>query len=155
MASGNEQKITITSSGGLNDQDIDKMVKDAEAHAAEDAKKKEEVEVRNQADSLIYQAEKTIKDFGDKADQNLVAKTNDGIKALRDALAGQDTQLIKDKTEELTKPLYELTTAMYQQNGQGGQPGQGYAEGSQAGAGEAKDDNVVDAEYKVVDEDNK
>lgn len=156
MASGNQQTITITSSGGLSDQDIENMVKDAEAHAAEDAKKKEEVEVRNQADSLVYQAEKAVKDFGDKADKNQVDQINSGIQALKDALAGTDIQAIKDKTEALSKPLYELTTAMYQQNAQGaeGAPGAGF-EGAQTGASQGKDDDVVDAEYKVVDEDNK
>lgn len=150
MATGNQQAITITSSGGLSDQEIDKMVREAETHAAEDAKRKEEVETRNQADSLIYQAEKTVKDFGDKADKALVEKVNTAVQALKDALAGSDMESIKQKSEELTKPLYELTTAMYQQTA----PGQG--EGGAAGTAEApKDDNVVDAEYKVVDEDKK
>lgn len=151
MATGNQQAITITSSGGISDQDIDKMVKDAEMHAAEDQKRKEEVEVRNQADSLVYQAEKTVKDFGDKADGNLVEKVNSAAKDLKDALAGTDIEAIKQKSEELTKPLHELATAMYQQNAaQEATAGQG-APGGEA----SKDDNVVDAEYKVVDEDNK
>lgn len=150
MATGNQQAITITSSGGLSDDDIDKMVREAESHAAEDAKRKEEVEARNQADSLVYQAEKTVKDFGDKADKALVDKVNQAAQALKDALNGTDIAAIKEKTEELTKPLYELTTAMYQQTAQaqGAGEGEGNAEAPQ-------DDNVVDAEYKVVDEDNK
>lgn len=150
MATGNQQAITITSSGGLSDDDIDKMVREAESHAAEDAKRKEEVETRNQADSLIYQAEKTVKDFGDKADKALVDKVNQAVQALKDALNGSDIEAIKQKSEELTKPLYELTTAMYQQTAQA------QGAGDAAGNAEApKDDNVVDAEYKVVDEDNK
>lgn len=149
MASGNQQTITITSSGGLSDSDIDQMVKDAGVHAADDAKRKEEVETRNQADSMVYQAEKTVKDFGAKADKKLVDKVNEAIKALKDVLNGTDIEAIKLKSEELTKPLYELTTAMYQQSAQPqGKPG---AEETEA----PKDDNVVDAEYKVVDEDNK
>lgn len=153
MGTGNQQAITITSSGGLSDQDIDQMVKDAEAHADEDKKRKEEVEVRNQADSMVYQAEKTVKDFADKADKSLLEKVEAAAKELKDALAGTDIELIKTKSEELTKPLYELTSAMYQQAGAQGAPG---AEGAAGAAGgEAKDDNVVDAEYKVVDEDNK
>ncbi|HWJ02542.1 MAG TPA: Hsp70 family protein, partial [Verrucomicrobiae bacterium] len=120
------------------------------AHASEDQKRKEEVETRNQADSLIYQAEKTIKDFGDKADSNLVEKANAAIKDLKSALEGSDIEAIKAKSEELTKPLHELASAMYQQTGAQGAPG------AEAAGGEApKDDNVVDAEYKVVDEDNK
>ncbi len=154
MASGNEQKITITSSGGLNEQEIEKMVREAEAHAAEDARKKEEIDARNQADSLVYQAEKTIKDFGDKADKDLVAKVNQAIEGLKEALKGSDTELIKTKSEELTKPLYELTTAMYQHTaqaeGQGG-PGAGNA----GGTGTQTDDNVVDAEFKEVNDDSK
>ncbi|MDT3700875.1 MAG: molecular chaperone DnaK [Thermincola sp.] len=150
MATGNQQAITITSSGGLSDQDIDAMVKEAETHAAEDAKRKEEVETRNQADSLIYQAEKTVKEFGDKADQALVEKVNQAVQGLKDALGGSDLEAIKQKSEELTKPLYELTTAMYQQTAQA--QGAGNADGNPEAA---KDDNVVDAEYKVVDEDNK
>ncbi|MBU7005907.1 molecular chaperone DnaK [Phosphitispora fastidiosa] len=154
MASGNEQKITITSSGGLNDQDIEKMVKEAEAHAAEDAKKKEEVDTRNQADSLVYQAEKTVKDFGDKADKGLVDKVNQAADALKEALKGSDLELIKNKSEELTKPLYELTTAMYQQTAQAeGQGGPGA--GNPGGAGSQADDNVVDAEFKEVNDDSK
>lgn len=150
MATGNQQAITITSSGGLSDDDIDKMVREAESHAAEDAKRKEEVETRNQADSLVYQAEKTVKDFGDKADKALVDKVNQAAQALKDALNGTDIEAIKQKSEELTKPLYELSTAMYQQTAQA------QGAGDAAGNAEApKDDNVVDAEYKVVDEDNK
>lgn len=150
MATGNQQAITITSSGGLSDDDIDKMVREAESHAAEDAKRKEEVETRNQADSLIYQAEKTIKDFSDKADKALVEQVNQAVQGLKDALNGTDIEAIKQKSEELTKPLYELTTAMYQQTAQA------QGAGDAAGNAEApKDDNVVDAEYKVVDEDNK
>jgi molecular chaperone DnaK len=150
MATGNEQKITITASSGLSDQDIDRMVKDAEAHAADDEKRKEEVEARNQADSLVYQAEKTIKDFGDKADKTLVDKVRKAVDDLREALKGTDVEVIKAKAEAVTTPLYELTTAMYQQQGAAGAQG---APGAGAGdAGQPKDD-VVDAEYKVVDED--
>jgi len=156
MATGNQQAITITSSGGLKDQDIEKMVREAETHAAEDAKRKEEVETRNQADSLVYQAEKTVRDFGDKADKSLVDKVNEAIKELKEALNGTDTEAIKSKSEELTKPLYELTTAMYQQTAQapGAQETQA-DQGAGGGAEAPKDDNVGDAEYKVVDEDNK
>ncbi len=153
MATGNQQAITITSSGGLNEKEIEKMVQEAESHAAEDTKRKQEVETRNQADSLTYQAEKTVKDFGEKADKNLVDKVNQAVKDLREALNGNDIEAIKRKSEELTKPLYELTTAMYQQTAQAQGP-QGTHD-TAGGAGAPKDDNVVDAEYNVVDEDNK
>ncbi len=148
MATGNQQAITITSSGGLSQDEIERMVKEAETHAAEDAKRKQEVETRNQADSLIYQAEKTIKDFGDRADKNLVDKVNQAVSELKEALKGTDIEAIKKKSEALTAPLYELTTAMYQQSAQA----QG-AQGAEGGTGTSKDDNVVDAEYNVVDED--
>lgn len=154
LGTGKEQKITITSSGGLNKDDIERMVKEAEAHAGEDKKRKEEIEVRNSADSLVYQAEKTIKDMGDKADKALVEKVQAAIEKLKETLKGDDIEKIKADTEELTKPLYELTAAVYNQaGGQQGAPGaQGFEAGPQ---GAAQDDKVVDAEYKVVDDENK
>jgi len=150
---GKEQKITITSSSGLNKDDIDRMVKDAEAHAAEDKKRREEVEVRNNADSLAYNAEKTIKDAGDKADKELIAKVQAAVDKLKESLKGTDIEKIKADTEELTKPLHELSSAMYSQAdaAAAGQPG-----GQAAGAGAPpKDEKVVDAEYKVVDDEKK
>lgn len=155
LGTGNEQKITITSSSGLSDQDIDNMVKDAEKHAEEDKKRKEEVEARNQADSLVYQAEKTIKDLGDKADKALSDKVQKAADELKEALKGTDTEAIKAKTEELTKPLYELTSAAYQQGAPGAQGGCGPEGCAGGGASEAKDPNVVDADYEVVDDDKK
>lgn len=155
LGTGKEQKITITSSGGLSKDDVEKMVKEAESHAAEDKKRREEIEVRNSADSLVYQAEKTIKDMGDKADKALVEKVQQAADALKETLKGTDTEKIKADTEALTKPLYELTSAVYNQaNATGGeqQPGSNPGEGAQQGA---KDEKVVDADYKVVDEDKK
>ncbi|MEG6614842.1 molecular chaperone DnaK [Peptococcaceae bacterium 1198_IL3148] len=154
-STGKEQSITINNTSSLSDEDIDRMVKDAEKYAEEDKKRKEEVEVRNNADSMIYQAEKTIKDFEDKADKQQVDNVKTAIEALRTALAGTDIEDIKQKTEDLTKPLHELATAMYQQNA--GQPG---AEGGCAGGScdgqqqQPQDDNVVDAEYEVKKDDN-
>lgn len=160
LGTGKEQKITITSSGGLNKDEVERMVKEAEANAAEDKKRKEEVEVRNNADSLVYQAEKTIKDMGDKADKALVEKVQQAIDKLKETLKGTDTEQIKADTEELTKPLYELTAAVYNQaGGQEGAPGaEGFNPGFNAGGaahGAGKDEKVVDAEYKVVDDDKK
>lgn len=123
MATGNQQQITITASSGLSDEEIDRMVKEAEAHASEDKKRKEEAETRNQADSLVYQAEKTIKDFGDKADKALVDKVQKAVDELKEALKGNNIEEIKAKSEALTGPLYELTTAMYQQQAAQGAQG--------------------------------
>lgn len=160
LGTGKEQKITITSSGGLDKNEVERMVKEAEANAAEDKKRKEEVEVRNNADSLVYQAEKTIKDMGDKADKALVEKVQQAIDTLKETLKGTDTDKIKADTEELTKPLYELTAAVYNQaGGQEGAPGaEGFNPGFNAGGaapGTGKDEKVVDAEYKVVDDEKK
>lgn len=155
LGTGKEQKITITSSSGLSKEEIERMVKEAEAHASEDKKRREEAEIRNNADSLVYQAEKTIKEMGDKADKALVEKVQKGIDKLKESLKGNDIAKIKADTEELTKPLYELTAAVYSQAGGQGTPGaQGFGPGA-AGAGTPSDDKVVDAEYKVVDDENK
>lgn len=129
------------------------MVKEAESHAAEDKQRKEEVEVRNNADSLVYNAEKTIKEFGEKADKTLVDQVQQAADKLKETLKGSDIEAIKADSEALTKPLYELSTAMYQASAQA----EGAAEGAQPGGaqGAPDDDKVVDAEYKVVDEDKK
>ncbi len=158
LGTGKEQKITIQSDSGMSKDDIDRMVKEAEAHAAEDKAQKEGIEVRNNADSLVYQAEKTIKDLGEKADKALVEKVQAAIEKAKEALKGSDNEAIKKATEELQKPLYELSAAAYQagQQAAGAQPGAGEA-GAQPGAGEAKkdDENVVDAEYTEVKDDKK
>ncbi len=147
LGTGKEQKITITSSGGMSKDDIERMVKEAEAHAAEDKARKDEVEVRNNADSLVYQAEKTIKDMGDKVeDKDLLEKVQKAADALKESLKGTDTEKIKADTEELTKPLYEMTSAVYNKEQE--------ATAEQA-PGAGTEEKVVDAEYKVVDEDKK
>ena len=105
LGTGKEQKITITSSGGMNKDDIDRMVKEAEVHAADDKERKEEIETRNNADSLIYQAEKTIKDLGDKADKAKVSEIEAAVTKLKETLKGTDIDAIKADTEALTKPL--------------------------------------------------
>ena len=161
LGTGKEQKITIQSDSGMSKDDIDRMVKEAEAHAAEDKKQKEDIEVKNNADSLVYQAEKTIKDLGDKADKGQIEKVKAGIEKVKEALKGNDNEAIKKATEELQKPLYEMSAAAYQSAqaaGAQGAPGAGPQPGAQQGPQEnAKkdDDNVVDAEYKVVDDDKK
>lgn len=151
LGTGKEQKITITSSGGLKQDEIDRMVKDAEANAAADKAKKEEIEVKNNAESLVYQAEKALKDFEGKGDAAILEQVKTAKDKLKATIEGGDVEAIKKDSEELTKPLYELSTKMYEQaqaaqQAAGAQPG---AEGAQ----QKSDDNVVDADYTVVDDD--
>lgn len=146
---GKSQKITITSSSGLSDDEIDKMMKDAEAHAEEDRKRKEMVEARNEADQLIYSVDKTIKDLGDKADQAEVEKANAAKEELKKALEGSDFEEIKKATEALTEVVQQLSVKLYEQAAQA----QAAQDGGAAGGAEgAKRDNVVDADYEVVDD---
>ncbi|MGV8084573.1 MAG: molecular chaperone DnaK [Coriobacteriia bacterium] len=142
---GQEQKITISGSTALSDEEVDRMVKDADAHAEEDRKRKEEVEVRNTADSLIYATEKTIKDLGDKVPADTKQQNEDAIEALKKVLEGSDLDAIKSATEALQQASYKLAEVVYQQ----AQAEQG-AEGQQPQGGA---DDVVDAEYEVVDDD--
>lgn len=159
LGTGKEQKIDITSSSGLSDEEIKRMQDDAKAHEAEDKKRKEAITAKNNAEALIYQAEKTVKELGDKADQGKVKEVNDAIAKLKETLKGDDTENIKADAEALTKPLHELTEKLYQQAQQAQQAQQqaqnaGAQQGPQAGAKKDKD-NVVDADYKVVDDDKK
>ncbi|MCL4517164.1 MAG: molecular chaperone DnaK [Firmicutes bacterium] len=165
LGTGKEQRITISGNTRLSDKDIDRMMKDAEAHAEEDRKRQEEVETRNQADSMVYNVEKTIKDLGDKADKSLVEKVEKAKEELKSALSGDNMEQIKQKTEELTKVLYEMTSAVYAQTGQqadaaggAGGPGPGGAgpeAGPEGATGPDHDEKVVDADYKVVDDEKK
>lgn len=152
LGTGKEQKIDITSSSGLSDEEIKRMQDDAKAHEAEDKKRKEAITAKNNAEALIYQAEKTIKELGDKADQGKVKEVNDAIAKLKETLKGDDTEKIKADADALTKPLHELTEKLYQQAQQAQQQAQGASQ--QAGAKKDKD-NVVDADYKVVHDDDK
>jgi len=158
LGTGKEQKITIQSDSGMSKEDIERMVKEAEAHAAEDKAQKEAVDVRNAGDSLVYQAEKAVKDLGAKADGALVEKVNAGVEKLKDALKGSDLDAIKKATEELQQPLYELSAAAYQQAQQAASA-QGAAPTGDAGAGAQQsapqDENVVDAEFTEVKDDKK
>ncbi len=159
LGTGKEQKITIQSDSGMSKEDIDRMVKEAEAHAAEDKAQKDNIEVRNNADSLVYQAEKTINDLGDKADKGQIEKVNAGIEKVKEALKGTDNEAIKKATEELQKPLYEMSAAAYQSAQQAagaqGAPGAGPQPGAQQSEAKKDDDNVVDAEYTEVKDDKK
>ena len=157
LGTGKEQKITIQSDSGMSKEDIERMVKEAESHAAEDKKQKEAVDARNAGDSLVYQAEKAIKDLGANADQALVSKTQAAIDKLKEALKGSDIEAIKAATEEARQPLYELSAAAYQQAQQaagaaGSAPG---AEANAGAQGAQQDDNVVDAEFTEVKDDKK
>ncbi|WP_315003638.1 molecular chaperone DnaK [uncultured Selenomonas sp.] len=159
LGTGKEQKITIQSDSGMSKEDIDRMVKEAEAHAAEDKAQKEAVDVRNTGDSLVYQAEKAIKDLGENADKALVSKVQAGIDKLKEALKGSDIEAIKSATEEVRQPLYELSAAAYQQAQQAAGAA-GAAPGAEANAGAgaqgaSQDDNVVDAEFTEVKDDKK
>ena len=155
MATGNEQNVSITASTNLTDEDIDKAVKDAEAHAEEDKKKKEEIEVKNNAESLIYNSEKTLTDLGDKVSGEEKAKIETEIENTKKALETNNTETIKEATEKLTKVFYEMSEQLYKN----GNPNAG-ADANATGASEANtnnagnDGNVYDADYKVED-DNK
>lgn len=152
LGTGKEQKITITSSGTLDKDEVDRMVKEAEANAEADKKRKEGVEVRNQADNMCYQAEKTMKDMEGKGKDELIAKVKAAVDTLKETMKGDDLDKIKADTEALTKPLYELSAELYKETqAQEGAAGAAGAQGAQ-GAKKA-DDDVVDAE--VVDDDKK
>ncbi|TCL64283.1 molecular chaperone DnaK [Hydrogenispora ethanolica] len=151
---GKEQKITITSSSGLKEDQIQRMMKDAEAHADEDKRRREEVEAINEADSLIYSTEKTLKDIGDKADKAQVEKVNQLKDDLQKEVAAKNLTAIKEKQEALQKALHELSATIYSQNqGQaGGGPGaQGQAQ-DQPNYGPQAEGPTVDADYKVQDD---
>ncbi len=159
MGTGNEQKITITASTNLNTDEIDKAVKDAEKHAAEDKKKKEEIEVRNNADSIVYQTEKTLKDLEDKISEDEKAQIQVEVDKVKELLKGTDTDAIKAATEALNTKFFEVSQKLYQQQGgpQGGPNGDNFAGEQNEGQGaNPGDENVYDADYKVVDdEENK
>ena len=157
LGTGKEQKITIQSDSGMSKEDIERMVKEAESHAAEDKKQREAVDARNAGDSLVYQAEKAIKDLGGNADQALVSKTQTAVDKLKEALKGSDIEAIKAATEEVRQPLYELSAAAYQQAQQAAGAA-GAAPGADANAdtqSAPQDDNVVDAEFTEVKDDKK
>ena len=153
MGTGVEQKITITASSNLSEEDIQKAVKEAEEFAAQDKQTKEAVEAKNQADSAVYQAEKTIKDLGDKLDASDKSAIEAEIQKVKDAIAANDTESMKKATEELQQAFYKVSEKIYQQNpgAAGGNPDPNAAGGASDGA---NGENVYDADYKVVDEDD-
>jgi molecular chaperone DnaK len=143
-ATAKEQRITITASSGLSDAEIEQMVQDAEVHAEEDRKRRELIEARNAADSMIYTAERTLREAGDKVDGPVRTEVQDKITALRAALDSEDEQEIRNKTAELGVALQQVGQAMYDAEGANGAGGDGAA----PGAGKP-DDDVVEGEYKV------
>jgi len=148
LGTGKEQKITITASSGLSDEEIEKMVKDAELHAEEDKRKRQEVEVRNQADTLIYNTEKVLKENRDKLSQTDVKAVEDAIKDTKIAVESGDVNQIKEKMEILTKASHQLAEVMYKQAQAQQQQTQPPPSDSGAGAQTGKDEDVVDAEYE-------
>ena len=155
LGTGKEQHITITASSNMSKEDIDKAVKEAEMYAAEDKKRKEEVDTRNQGDQMAYQTEKTLAEMGDKLDPADKAEVEGKLQNLKTALTGTDTAAIKAATEELTQAFYKISEKLYQ--AQGGAQGAGFdpsqAGGQQPGGQGGQD--YYDADYTVVDDDNK
>ena len=161
MGTGNQQDITITSSSNLSDEDIEKAVKEAEKFAAEDKKKKEEVDARNSADNIVYQTEKTLNDLGDKITADEKAGIQAEVDKLKEMLKATelDTEAVKAQTEAVSKKFYDISSKLYADAAQA-QQAAGQQAGNPGGAagnagGAQQDDNVVDADYKVVDDDNK
>ena len=166
MGTGAEQKITITASSNLSEADIEKAVKEAEAYAAQDKKAKEQVEIKNEADAMVYQSEKLVKDMGDKLESGDKANVEAEIQKVKDAIASNDTDRMKSTTEDLKQAFYKISEKIYQQNpgAQGGPGGQGFTGGPDGGFGGNDGGNggnggnggsgpdVYEGDYKVVDD---
>ncbi|MDD2319050.1 MAG: molecular chaperone DnaK [Geobacteraceae bacterium] len=151
LGTGKEQSIRITASSGLSKEEIEKMVRDAESHAAEDKQKRETIEARNHADSLIYSTEKSLTEFGDKIDAAEKQKIEDGIAALKKAMEGTDTEAIKKASDELTQASHKLAEAVYAKAQQPGAEPADEAAAEQGGS----DEKVVEAEFEEVKDENK
>ncbi|HID03526.1 MAG TPA: molecular chaperone DnaK, partial [Desulfobacterales bacterium] len=155
LGTNKEQSIQITASSGLSEEEIEKMKQDAEEHADEDKKRKALVEARNNADGLIHASEKSLKDLGDKVDDETKGNVEKEIGNVKKAVEGDDTDSINAAIEELTKASHKLAEIMYAQASQDG-PDAGAAAGGEAGgAEEQQDDDVVDADFEEVKEDDK
>ena len=159
LGTGKEQKISITGSSGLSKEEVEKMQREAEAHADEDKAAKEKIEIRNNADSLAYQSEKQLKELGDKIGDDKKKPIEDAIAAVREALKGEDTDAIKRTYDDLQNKFQSVSEELYKQaaaNAQGaGAGGPGQAEPPPETSGGKKEGDVVDAEFEVVDEDKK
>jgi len=157
LGTGKEQKIRIEASSGLSEAEVDRMVKEAEAHAEEDRREREHIDARNEADSLIYTTEKSLKEVGDKIGASEKAAVENAIKDLKAAMEGKDTELIRQKTEALKQASYKLSEELYRQasaqsGGAAGSAG-GTAGGPSSGASDQQSQNADDVNYKVVDDD--
>ena len=155
LGTGKEQHITITSSTNMSKEDVEKAVKEAEQYAAEDKKKREEVDIRNGADQMVFQTEKAMGEFGDKVSESEKTEVNAKLEALKEALKGSDIEAIKAKQEDLQKAFYAISEKVYKDAAAAGQAAGAQAAGPDmggqpAGGGNGGDDNVVDAEYKEV-----
>ena len=154
LGTGKQQQITISGSTALSDDEVDRMVKDAEAHAAEDAQRKEEVETRNNADSLVNATQQTLDELGDKAPVDAKAAAESAIAEAKSALEGNDIEAIKASVEKLQQAGYKLAEVVYSQNGGDPAAAAAAAAGAQGGAAPA-DDDTIEADYEVVDDDKK
>ncbi len=150
MGTGKEQSIEITASSGLSEDEIKKLVKDAEVHAEEDKKKRELVDARNMADSLIYSTEKSLKEVGDKVDAATKEQINQAAESLKKAMEGENVEEIKRLSDELTQASHRLAETMYAQAGQRGQAQDAGGSAGTAGAGTSTDEDVVDADFEEV-----
>lgn len=155
MGTGKEQKMTITAPLKMDKDEIDKKVRDAEQYEEEDKKKKEMIELKNQADTLIYTTENTLKELGDKVTSEQKEKIEKAIENTKEAVKGEDPEKIKAAIEELTKEMHAVSSILYQQAQEAQQAAQPEQEGEAGPEEEKKDEDVTDAEYKVVDEDKK
>jgi molecular chaperone DnaK len=148
---GREQSVTITASSTLGKEEVERMVKEAEAHSAEDRAKREEVELRNQADHMIHQAEKVMKDNADKIPADVKTEVEGKLEALKSAAKGSDTKALQKQMDEFNEALQKIGTHIYQQGGADGAPSAaGHVDGQESGAEKKKVDDVVDADYREV-----
>jgi molecular chaperone DnaK len=148
---GKEQKITITASSGLSKEEVDKMQKDAEAHAAEDTKRRQEIEARNMADNLAYTAEKTLRDNKDKIPEELNKEVEEKVKAVKDALQGTDIEAINKAAQELNEVMQKVGSTVYGQQQQPPPPGEPPPDKGEGGkGGEGEDEGTVEGEFKEV-----
>jgi molecular chaperone DnaK len=150
-ATNNEQKITITSSSGLSKDEVEKMAKDAESHAAEDRKRRDEIEARNRADAMVYNVEKMLKEHREKIGEEEAQKVEASLKETKDAISTGSVETINKAVETLTQASHKLAEAMYKSSSGAQQPGGASGDGAAPG-GEKKKDDVVDAEFVDVDD---
>ena len=159
-ATGKEQTIRIQASGGLSEEDIERMVEEAEKHADDDKAKREMVETRNQAEALVHSTEKMLEEVGDKVSEADKTTVELGVANLKDALEGDDIELINEKAQSLSQSAMKLGEAMYQ-TAQSGEAGEGEHDAGGPGgsggngAGQASDDDIVDADFEEVEDDDK